>query len=293
MKLATVKLNGIEQAAIVCGREPVLIDSINEMENKEWSTDIFDLLQNEQLEEIMEWYDKEGKFKFMDYPTIPLKAARYGPLYRNPDKILGIEQNCLKEETASEEEPVCFMKPQTSLIGVDSYIHLPAESKHVTAEGELGIVIGKTGKNIAEEAASNYVAGFTTTLDMTAQDMVADDPRHLQTAKSFDSFFSFGPTFLTLDEFPDVNEIEVDTTLNGKVIHSCKIGDMQYSPWFLVSFFSQITTLNPGDVIMAGTPGLVSIQDGDTPGCHIKGCLSLKNKVTEEPMLVENPPIVS
>jgi 2-keto-4-pentenoate hydratase/2-oxohepta-3-ene-1,7-dioic acid hydratase in catechol pathway len=158
-------------------------------------------------------------------------------------------------------------------------VMLPAQSERVTAEGELAVVIGREAKNVSEEEAPSVVAGFTTVLDMTAEDILSRNPRYLTRAKSFDTFFSFGPELVTPDEIEDVDALEVATVLNGKVHRSNTVSNMTFSPWFLVSFHSRVMTLLPGDVISTGTPGAAVIQDGDVAECRITGFEPLSNPI--------------
>jgi 2-keto-4-pentenoate hydratase/2-oxohepta-3-ene-1,7-dioic acid hydratase in catechol pathway len=149
----------------------------------------------------------------------------------------------------------------------------------VTAEAELAIIIGREAKDVSEEDAPSVVAGFTTVLDMTAEDILRRNPRYLTRSKSFDTFFSFGPELVTPDEIEDVEALEVSTVLNGEAWRSNTVSSMIFSPWWLVSFHSQIMTLLPGDVISTGTPGAVAIQDGDVVACRITGFEPLSNPV--------------
>ena len=108
------------------------------------------------------------------------------------------------KETAPSEEPASFMRPDTTIIGPGEEICLPEQSKRVTAEAELGLIIGREAKNVSEEEVPSVVAGLTTILDMTAEDILQKNPRYLTRAKSFDTFFSFGPQFVTLDEVGEI-----------------------------------------------------------------------------------------
>ncbi|AUO09013.1 fumarylacetoacetate hydrolase [Paenibacillus jamilae] len=284
MKLATAIVNGEETAAIIFSNNITTIKTINETENKNWSTDLFQLIQKGQITEMIHWYTSEGKHKLCGYPAVKVEQTDFGPLYRNPRKILGVGMNFQEKAVElsgklPEEEPVIFMKPDTSLIGIEESIRLPTQSRIVTAEAELGIIIGRTCKNVKPEDALSVVAGFTTTLDMTAKDIHAKNPRYLQRSKSFDTFFSFGPYFITFDELEEIMDIEIETVLNGKVEHRNIVRNMMYPPEYIVSFFSQIMTLYPGDIIMTGTPGSVPIRKGDVVGCNIKPFKMLFNSV--------------
>ncbi|MRH44341.1 fumarylacetoacetate hydrolase [Aquibacillus halophilus] len=284
MRLSTVKIDGVEQVAIVEKEKTILVQTIIDKENKDWSYQLFDILQKGQLNEIAQWYESLGKVKLEDASYQPINDSQSVPLYRHPNKIIGVGFNYMDKavELTGEppmKEPVIFIKPDTSLIGPGESIELPKQSNHVTAEGELALVIGKTLKNVSEQDAINGIAGFTTSLDMTAKDIHAEDPRFLQRSKSFDTFFSLGDQLLTVDEFLNINEITVKTSLNGKVTHGNKVGNMMYSPAFIVSFLSQVMTLYPGDIVLTGTPGSVTIKSGDVPGCQISNFTLLENNV--------------
>lgn len=276
MKLATIRQGGAELAAVSGPSGYVMMDTINAAENKQWSSGVFDLIRLQQLDEIRRWYCDGGEERLAAMPLVPPGEAQYAPLYRHPRKIWGIGMNYVK--TASEldfvpadSEPVSFMKPDTTIIGSGEAIQLPPQSKEPTAEAELAIIIGKPCKNVSEAEARDVVAGFTTSLDMTAADIHAKNQRFLTRAKSFDTFFSFGPHFITADEIEDVLALTVETVLNGAVSHRNIIANMRYQPWYTVAFHSQVMTLLPGDVILTGTPGAVVIRDGDVVECRISG----------------------
>lgn len=286
MKLATVKVKEKEFVVIINGEKRISIDTINKEEGKAWRTDLLGLIQENHLSELLNWYQSEGKHKLSSFSTVANDDLQYVAPYINPGKILGVGMNYVEKAIElsgqlPQEEPVIFMKPDSSLIGPNEFIKLPAQSSEVTAEAELSIIIGKTCKDVAEEEAINVVAGFTTSLDVTAKDIHAKNPRYMQRAKSFDTFFSFGPYFITADEFPVLKDLSVETVLNGEVHHQNIVENMMYQPMWIVSFFSKFMTLNPGDIIMTGTPGSVVIRDGDIMECRIPGFKPLHNPVAE------------
>ncbi|MBW5448913.1 fumarylacetoacetate hydrolase [Cohnella sp. CFH 77786] len=284
MRIATLKLEGQERSAIVTERGLVFIETINRAFNVNWNDRLYDLLLNDQLDELNRWYQTGGKNRLEELPLIPDKDAAYAPLYRYPRKIIGVGFNYVENPSQlasipENEEPVSFMKPDTSLIGPLDSICIPAQSEKTTAEAELAIIIGKCCKEVPESEAPDVVAGFTTALDMTAADIHQRNPRFLTRSKSFDTFFSFGPHFVTKDELPHLPDLEVSTILNGEVHKSNVVSNMIYRPWFIVSFFSQVMTLLPGDVILTGTPGAAVIRDGDVVECRIEGFEPLVNPV--------------
>src|ERR687889_199803 len=151
--------------------------------------------------------------------------------------------------------------------------------KRPPAEGELGVIIGRQCKDVSEADAPSVVVGFTTIVDMTAEDILEKNPRYLTRSKSFDTFFSFGPELVTVDEVDDVDALEVATIHNGQVHRRNVVSNMTFRPWWLVAFHSRVMTLLPGDVISTGTPGAVHIRSGDTAGVQITGFRELTNPV--------------
>jgi 2-keto-4-pentenoate hydratase/2-oxohepta-3-ene-1,7-dioic acid hydratase in catechol pathway len=124
---------------------------------------------------------------------------------------------------------------------------LPEDVERVTAEAELAVVIGREAKNVSEDEAPSVVAGFTTVLDMTAEDIARKNPSYLTRAKSFDTFFSFGPHLLTPEEVGEVEKLEVATVLNGEVRRRNTVSNMTFSPYRLVSFHLKVMTLLPSN----------------------------------------------
>lgn len=288
MRLATVKLEGEEAAVIIAGEKAVTIDEVNKTEGKKWATSLFEIIESGQLEEMTDWYNREGKEKILDGAVEGVDAASfdYQPLYRNPSKIWGIGLNYLDHasdlgEVAPNTEPASFMKPTTSIIGPGETINIPHQSERTTAEAELGVIIGKVCKDVEEADAMDYIAGYTTIIDMTAEDILQRNPRYLTRSKSFDTFFSFGPQFVTPDEVEDLMKLEVSTIINGELHRKNTVDHMTFNPLNLVSFHSKVMTLLPGDIISTGTPGAVVINDGDVVECRIEGFEPLVNHVRD------------
>lgn len=283
MRLATIIEGSRETAAIVEGDCVYKLEDINKETGTNWKTDVFGILQSQQLEELNNWYSKE---KLGKLEGIKRDKANFGPLYRHPRKIWGIGLNYVEHaadlsEKAPNTEPASFMKPDTTIIGPNDTINIPLQSERTTAEAELGIIIGKECKDVEEEDAIHYVAGYTTIIDMTAEDILQKNPRYLTRSKSFDTFFSFGPELVTADEVEDVHRLEVSTIINGELHRKNAVANMMFTPWKLVSFHSKVMTLLPGDIISTGTPGAVVIRDGDVVTCDISGFAPLSNPVKD------------
>jgi len=158
-------------------------------------------------------------------------------------------------------------------------IELPPQSQRVTAEGELGVIIGRTCHRIDKADALTYIAGYCLVIDMTAEDIPEKNPRFLTRSKNFDTFFSFGPELITPDEVADVAALKVATWKNGKLHRENTVANMTFPPDYLVAFHSHVATLYPGDIISSGTPGAVVIENGDSAESRIGGFGSLVNPV--------------
>ena len=288
MRLATINLNNEEAAVIVGNEGAVSIAELNKVYNKNWKTSIFELIQSGQLDELTSWYNKEGKNAIanQEIDFVEEELLDYGPPHKHPRKIWGIGLNYVDHasdlgEKAPNTEPASFMKPDTAIIGPNDTIRIPLQSERTTAEAELGVIIGKTCRNVEEGEVAPYIAGYTTIIDMTAEDILQKNPRYLTRSKSFDTFFSFGPQLVTADEIEDLHALEVATVINGEVHRKNTVDHMTFSPEYLVSFHSKVMTLLPGDIISTGTPVAVHIQDGDTVECRIAGFESLSNPCTD------------
>ncbi|HSL00466.1 MAG TPA: fumarylacetoacetate hydrolase family protein [Rubrobacteraceae bacterium] len=286
MRLATVRLEGRETAAVVLDNGAVPVVAINDSFGTEWPTELMLLLAGDDLGDLRRWRDELSAAGLAKVSTeaVPFSEISYAPLYRRPRKIWGIGLNYVEhaedlDEASPSEEPASFMRPDTTIIGPGEEIRLPEQSGRVTAEAELAIIIGREAKDVSGEEAPSVVAGFTPVLDMTAEDILRKNPRYLTRAKSFDTFFSFGPELVTTDEIEDVEELEVSTVLNGEIQRTNTVSNMTFSPWWLVSFHSRIMPLLPGDVISTGTPGAAVIQEGDVAECRISGFRRLANPV--------------
>ncbi|WP_163145191.1 fumarylacetoacetate hydrolase family protein [Bacillus sp. 22-7] len=286
MRLATIQINGKEQTAVITKNGAIPIESINKNYNQNFEIDFLNILSNGQLEDLKLWVETNSQELDASELAVKNNELKYSPLYRHPRKIWGIGLNYAEHasdlsEKAPNTEPASFMKPDTSIIGPDDTISIPLQSERTTAEAELGIIIGKECKNVAEKDAPSVVAGFTTIIDMTAEDILQRNPRYLTRSKSFDSFFSFGPQFVSTDEVENVLELNVSTVINGKIHRKNTVANMTFRPWDLVSFHSKVMTLLPGDIISTGTPGAVVIRNGDIVECHIDGFEPLVNPVKD------------
>jgi 2-keto-4-pentenoate hydratase/2-oxohepta-3-ene-1,7-dioic acid hydratase in catechol pathway len=180
------------------------------------------------------------------------------------------------------DDPMIFLKPPSSVVGDNDAILLPSASKQVDFEGELAIIMGQTSKNVMKQDVGPKIFGYTCANDVTARDFQRIDTLFTR-AKGFDTFAPIGPCIETDIE---VGGLGIRTIVNDKVRQEGNISDMQYSPAELVSYISHIMTLNPGDVILTGTPpGIGTLSPGDRVEVEIEGIGKLSNPVVDEDSL--------
>ena len=287
MILASFYINKVISAGIVINDRVFPISKLNQKYSTKWSENLFDLINKNEIKPLIEWYNK-NKTNFTKDASLAVQtdSVQFSPLYEHPRKIWGIGLNYadhakdLSEKTP-EEIPASFMKPDTTIIGYMDTVKIPKLSEKTTGEAELGIIIGKDCYEIDQDHWLDYVAGFTTIIDMTAEDILRKNPRYLTVSKSFDTFFSFGPYFLTPDELPDLKNVKVATVINDKVWAENIIANMTFPPEFLVSFHSKVMKMLPGDIISSGTPKATPLKHNDIIECRVTNFKPLKNKVID------------
>ena len=288
MKLATILLNHKEEACIQTRPGVLPISVVNSVFKKKWSTDILELLVSGQFYTLKAWYDKGGRTQIESLAehSLPIEDVRFGPLYRHPRKIWGIGLNYIKHASDLSEKsptsaPASFSKFDTTVIGPGDTIVIPIQSNKTTGEAELAVIFGKECKNVPEKDWLSVVAGFTCVLDMTAEDILRENPRYLTRSKNFDTFFSFGPFLATPDEIDDICSLKVATVLNSEIQADNIVSNMTFPPDYLVSFHTHVATMLPGDIISTGTPRAVPLKQGDLLECRIDNFEPLINPVVD------------
>ncbi|MCB1340129.1 MAG: fumarylacetoacetate hydrolase family protein [Pseudooceanicola sp.] len=231
--------------------------------------------------------------EFETGPAYDLSDITLLPPVTNPDKIICIGLNYLThiKETGRDRpsHPPIFTRYPSSLTGHGQPLVRPAISDWFDFEGELAVIIGASGRNIAEADAMQHVAGYTCFNDGSIRDF----QRHTSQfwpGKNFDASGSMGPWLVTADEIPDPTTLTMETRLNGAVMQSTPISDLAFTIPQLIAYVSTITRLLPGDVIATGTPGGVGLfrepklfmQPGDTIEVEIPGIGTLTNPVAAE-----------
>jgi len=177
------------------------------------------------------------------------------------------------------EEPIIFLKPNTSVIGPNDTIQWPRMSDRVDFEGELAIVISRICKDVPKERFADVIFGYTIANDVTARDLQKRDGQWTR-AKGFDTFCPIGP-WIETDYLP--GEQIISTIVNGEVKQSEPLSSMIFKIPEIIAFVTQVMTLLPGDVILTGTPaGIGPMGAGATVEVSIEGIGVLTNKVSSK-----------
>lgn len=190
------------------------------------------------------------------------------------------------------KEPVLFCKFPTALIGQGDNIVVPKVSSKVDYEAELVIVIGKRGRYLSTENALKCIAGYTVGHDVSARDwQLEKDGKQWMAGKTFDTFAPCGPVIVTTEDMPDAHMSAISLRLNGKTMQNSNTNQMIFRVEQIVSYISQVWTVEPGDLIFTGTPPGVGmaqkpnpvwLKAGDVCEVEIEGIGVLRNPVVGE-----------
>jgi 5-carboxymethyl-2-hydroxymuconate isomerase len=186
-------------------------------------------------------------------------------------------------------EPLIFGKFATTLIGPGDAIVIPPEATHVDSEAELAIEIGRTGRRIAEDDALDFVAGYRCANDVSARNLQYGDKQFTR-GKGFDTFCPVGNRLVPVTELGDATGLRVVQRLNGELFQDGDTADLVFGVRRIVAFVSAFCTLEPGDLLLTGTPSgvgyartpRVSMKDGDVVEVEIDGIGVLRNPVVAE-----------
>ncbi|MEZ4595883.1 MAG: fumarylacetoacetate hydrolase family protein [Chloroflexota bacterium] len=224
----------------------------------------------------------------IDPATVTLMA----PVPR-PGKVIAVGLNYFDHAREGgvepPAEPMLFAKFPTSVVGPGAVIEWdPALTTSVDLEAELGVVIGRAARRVAEADALSYVLGYTCVNDVSARDLQKADKQFVR-AKSLDTFCPMGPALVTRDEIPDPQRLAIRGIRNGVANQDSNTSEMIFRVARIVAFCSRAFTLEPGDVIATGTPAGVLVyqdpperlRDGDVVTIEIEGIGSLTNPCRE------------
>ena len=219
-----------------------------------------------------------------------MKATTKDELISNPKNIICIGLNyadhIAETSLSTHDFPEIFMKTTNALASNHDTITIEDESLHYDYEGELVIVIGKSGKNISREHAKEHILGYTVGNDVSARALQFRGTQWIL-GKSLDNFAPIGPTIVSPNDF-DFDNATITTTVNGEVRQQAKLEQMLFKPDAIIEFVSQYITLQEGDIIFTGTPSGVVLgkneskygwlTSGDTVSITISGIGTLENK---------------
>jgi 2-keto-4-pentenoate hydratase/2-oxohepta-3-ene-1,7-dioic acid hydratase in catechol pathway len=183
--------------------------------------------------------------------------------------------------------PVLFGLYSSSLCGDGDEILIPEGAGHIDAEAELVVVIGATASRVNEAEALQHVAGYTCGNDVSARDFQFADGQWFR-GKALDTFTPIGPRFVARDEVGDPHDLRVIQRVNGEVLQDSSTRELIFSVPYLVSYVSEVLTLEPGDLILTGTPAGVgffrqpkhSLKPGDVVEVEVEGIGTLQNPVS-------------
>jgi acylpyruvate hydrolase len=232
--------------------------------------------------------------RLLSGPRIDLREVQLLPPIQRPGKIICVGLNYREHAAESGFEisgyPTLFTRFPSSLIGHNSPLVRPKVSDQLDYEGELVAVIGKRGRHISREGALAHIAGYSIFNDGSVRDYQLKTTQWTM-GKNFDGTGAFGPLFVTADELPSgAQGLRLETRLNGAVVQSASTSDMIFDVSALVSIISEAMTLEPGDIIVTGTPSGVGMarnpklfmKPGDVCEVEIEGIGTLTNYIVAE-----------
>jgi 2-keto-4-pentenoate hydratase/2-oxohepta-3-ene-1,7-dioic acid hydratase in catechol pathway len=208
----------------------------------------------------------------------------------DPSKIICVGLNyrdhAAEAGMAIPDTPLVFAKFPSSLTGPGAAIVLPDDSSQIDWEVELAVVIGSPARHVSEESALDVIAGYTVANDVSARDLQRSDGQFVR-AKSYDTFCPVGPWLVTVDELGAADDLEIGLRLNGETLQRSRTSQLVFGVAEIIAFCSRVATLNPGDLILTGTPhgtgfGLDPqrfLSPGDEITAWVEGIGELTNRV--------------
>lgn len=224
---------------------------------------------------------------------IPLTDIRYLPVIPNPDKILcvGLNYKDHQAESGSQGEPypTIFVRLSSAQVGHEAAICRPIESRALDYEGEIALIVGVGGRRIDKDDWRSHVAGFAPYNDASVRDWQRHSSQYTP-GKNFADTGGFGPWMMTLDEIGDPDAMQITTRLNGEVMQHAVSSQLVFGFGELIAYCSTFIGLEPGDVIVTGTPGGVGaarrppvfMKGGDRIEVEVKPIGTLVNQIVDE-----------
>ena len=285
MKIATYEHRGQKSFGVVLGG--VIVDLGSRIGNK--YPGVLELLRAEALDEA--GHAIEGASADVDLRDVTL--LRPVPF---PEKIFCVGVNYAnrnaeyKDGSDAPKYPSIFVRTPDSLVGHNTDIVRPPESEQFDYEGEIVIIIGKSGRRIKKENVRGHIAGLSIMNEGTIRDWLRHAKFNVTQGKNFASTGAFGPWIVTTEEFPGFGNLKLETRVNGEVRQSDTTKNLVFNFEYLLSYLSTFMELKPGDVIATGTPtGAGTFFDppkwlvpGDVVEVEVEGIGTLRNTVVDE-----------
>lgn len=214
-----------------------------------------------------------SRINALDIESLPLvnSKVRYGACVNNSSKFICVGLNYADHAAESNmpipSEPEIFSKFTSAISGPNDAIVKPKNSTKLDWEVELAIVIGKKASYVSEQDAEQYIAGYCVCNDVSERNFQLERGCQWDKGKGCDTFGPIGPYLVTKDEIPDVRNLHMWLTVNGKKYQNGNTNTMIFTPSYIVSYLSQFCTLNPGDIISTGTPPGVGL--GQNPPTYL------------------------
>ncbi len=286
MKLVRFGEPGKEKPGILLedktGKEHAKIISVRDM--------AFDIEDYNRHFFTMDGISRLKRLAMEDNKKFAPEDVRLAPPVAEPSKIICLGKNYLAHAKEFDSQvprsPILFCKAPCSIIGPFDKIIIPQNSTAIDIEIELAVVIGKKAKNVNQEEALSFVAGYTILNDVTDRKAQKDDGQWFR-GKSADTFCPIGPYLVTPDEIGDYKNLRLKSYINGSILQDDVAGSMIFDIPYIISYISQTITLLPGDIIATGTPAGVGfarnpplfVKHGDIVECEITGLGKQRNKV--------------
>lgn len=206
-------------------------------------------------------------------PVVPTKVIGFALTYRDHAEELGV---------AAPEQLAVFIKPSNTLVGHRAAVVYPAGATYVHYEAELAVVIGRRCRRVHVDDAYEMIRGYTIANDVTVRDFIVNFYRPPVKAKGWDTFGPLGP-YLVEGEIADPHRLELRAYVNGELRQRGSTASLAYRVPELIAFLTEFMTLEPGDVILTGTPrGISPVRPGDVMRIEVDGLGALENPVVAE-----------
>ncbi|NRG46389.1 fumarylacetoacetate hydrolase family protein [Bacillus sp. CRN 9] len=296
MKLLTFEEDGQLKAGVKTDHGVLHVEKTVALINAEVPKEIEEMIKdNVRLIPLLESLIKKAVEENKEELFLEENDLIYGPAVPSPGKIICVGLNYKKHAEESNmplpDYPILFNKYNNAIAATNEVINLPFNSKENDYEAELAIVIGKQAKNVTKDEALDYVFGYCNSNDLSSRDLQFRTHQWLL-GKSCDGFCPIGPYLVTSNEVGNPNQLTIKATVNEEVRQNSNTSDMIFKCDEIVSYISEHMTLNPGDIILTGTPEGVAfgypedqrvyLKDGDQVTIEIEKLGKLTNIFKED-----------